>query len=785
MNEKLVLDLSELTLQDFLTVDIYDKIIRIRKPGREESEPLISKDRFFSTDGLYVQPNKGLKIIPTEMSDQENNSNRHEKLEKLLERVENTHGSVILLIEGYAGCGKSTLVQAILARQVGFVPDYALYNYNIEEQNNAVVFNEKGERIANSSIFNAIKKCFVIQFCKYFNEVKDDFMEMVRKCRENPEFSSVYFLINNERFDDATNCIMKGDVEAADRVLYDLLSTNNDPNCILAVDYFLRLALWKHRIIKSLYICYDNLDAIEDAADLKDFDNKLVAFRDKFDYFLADNSTLFHGEVPHFVILATYRKITSVLANLDTYSEVRADIPGITKKKNIIRIDATSAFSYKEIVNKRKQYFERYFKTYPFLPARTRKVINGEMTKLREWNVLNKNLKIMQDRYSVLWNKNYRTCSLIADILFSDDKYDFNSYVKFIKRLSTFDGYNEQRDDKGNTILCSYFGKSAILLNSVCRVFNTYKIWDDFLKLTHLHLEEPNEYEPSCFDVSLSRLIITLIYNRKTASLEELYSAFCSKDVFSIETLCDSIAKMVARDKAGIWRRPIYYYNECILSCDYKDIRAALYGECQRLKNGTDLEHNYSFQLCDSGAAYVERLMSEYEFYSNRLSNRNRPLYMYGENYSALERNIHNVFCSVSNCCQNMIAFRDEYIKRYNISQEEYLKLDIHPKTKNGASQLHTERIVFSHIAYLNSARLYYINIISQKEMQKRYNALFVHQIRAYLELYQERILSISSDREQVFRKLIAIVMRIEDEEKKENPNEDILFKSIKLNSRY
>ena len=119
--------------------------------------------------------------------------------------------------------------------------------------------------------------------------------------------------------------------------------------------------------------------------------------------------------------------------------------------------------------------------------------------------------------------------------------------------------------------------------------------------------------------------------------------------------------------------------------------------------------HNFEFLLCDSGKSYVERLMQEFEFFSNRLSNSNPPLYLC--DIKDMELIINNVRNAVEICCNNMLKFKDKYIESYGISQEEYMSLNIHPITNyNKSPQLHTERVIFSHISYLNNVRLFFIN---------------------------------------------------------------------------
>lgn len=245
----------------------------------------------------------------------------------------------------------------------------------------------------------------------------------------------------------------------------------------------------------------------------------------------------------------------------------------------------------------------------------------------------------MEDRYSGLWNKNYRTCSLIANELFSKDEYNFANCIKFIKREYYPDGYTESVDAEGENILCAYYGGSAIILSNVCKVFNKNRIWNEFLDLTDLNLSKK-----SYKSISLARLILTYIYNSNgPVSLVDFCHMFCDKKIFSYQKLCRILSKMLARNPDGFWRRPIYYANICILAEDAKTIENILLTECEQLYNKNSVSRNYTFLLCDSGKAYVERLMSEFEFFSNRLSNKNDCLYLY-EDIEDIKTIIDSVF---------------------------------------------------------------------------------------------------------------------------------------------
>lgn len=784
---KAAIRLEDITLFDLLTVDTHGGKIRIQDEANSDSYNLIpSRTIFFNSDGLYADVEKeGIILL--------RNQNTQIDFECLLKELDQSIESCVVLIEGFAGCGKSTLVQYILLKQLKTDKyDYSFYNYDLEAQNNLIIHDEVGNVIKKSSIYEAIKKCFFEQFMyeiKINKNIFYDFTNLLKLCREYQPFNSLFY----EYFNTQTYADIISYVEESVEKNEDIISKNlwkqttqiSSSVCLLALDYLFRLSMYKNRMLDKLYVCYDNLDAIEDAKDLKYFDDELIKFKYCIDDFIAllQNKKFFSGlRTPHFVIIATYRKITAIMANISdsVYKEVSMDkYAGANQGQFIYHIDATSAFSYSKIVDKRKRYFEQYFKAAVNISKAAKEKI---IEDLLSWSKLNQNLEIMHNRYARLWNQNYRTCSLIANELYREPSYQFPQYVNYIDNLKINDGYSFAKDSEGNNILCSYYGGSAIILNSVCKVFHTHHIWDEFLDLTQL-----NPDPPSYKKVSLSRIILTYIYNRnESVSLEDLYNTFCKNKLFSYKKLCRILANMLARNMDGVWRRPIYYASECILSEKSEDIKKILLNECKRLQEGEKVLHNYEFLLCDSGQIYVEQLMQEFEFFSNRLSNKNKPLYLY-QKLDDLKTIIDSVYQAVLGCCKNMDEFRKEFIKLDGITEEKYLKLPIHPTTnKTHSPQLHTERIIFSHTSYLNNVRLYYLNqtVILNLAERKKYNEMFINYINKYLKLYNTYIHPISSKRDLVANQLIEIVNRVLDAINQDSNDLNILFQSVSLKNQ-
>ncbi len=792
------IEIENLNLRDLLTVDTHGEEISIEDPITENTFKLIP-NRYTFFNSIYSNVEKdGLHIIKGDVRESIS-------LTKLLQDFNKRRSSCVVLIEGFAGCGKSTLVQYILWKQLQTCNyDYYFYNYDLEAQNDLIIHDQHNNVIKKSSIFEAIRKSFCEQFiiiaAKKPNVILE-FCKLCVKCKEFKSFNDIYYSFSNtdtfrEIQEDISEGVTEKNKDIVESKLFKQSKEITSSTCLLALDYILRIAMYKEKVIKKLYICYDNLDAIEDAEDLNSFDDNLNKFRSILDNFISmlKNDDYFLGiPKPHFIMIATYRKITASMADIaeTAYKEVQYDKIADSRLNNYVyHIDATTAFSYKKIVAKRKIYFEYYLRNMDHISDKTKNKLKKEFSA---WNKLNQNLEIMHNRYASLWNRNYRTCSLIANELFSDPQYEFYECINFVNnsqkkknKIPIFeyrkmDGYDIAQDSDGNNVLCTYYGGSAILLSSICKVFNNNGIWNDFLNLTSLQNSE-NSYKY----VSLSRLILTYIYNKKTCiSLSELFNVFCSKNLFSSEEMCTCLSNMLARNPYGVWRRPIYYYKECILSNKASDIKSVLLKQCDSLKNGIKEIHNYSFLLCDSGNAYVERLMQEFEFFSNRISNKNKSLYLYSD-IDMIENNIKEVYNSVKNCCINMTQFMNKYMKVNGITPNEYLSLPIHPTTNRHSPQLHTERTIFSHIAYLNNVRLYYLdnNVTSNIDKRKEYNELFVRYIENYLKLYFDHINPITSKRCHIADSLMKITKNIQYCIESKNDNLTVLFQSISLNSK-
>ncbi len=756
---------EKISLEDILRVDSYGQQIYIYDSVTETRYKLIRDNREFFTQIYADTSNNIIDIVDGSQI------NHHKILleDWISEDIGKTENSLVIFIEGYAGCGKSTFVQYLLSKQLkNYNYEYEYYNYDIGANS------DKGK---SDRIVAAIREGFIWQLIKCLSQNKkyviDKFKELISQKEIkylDSEFGIYNEFINVDTFDQAISYYKRNKDE--DKFRSSLHKQLKGFSCtqILALDYVFRLSYYitsdKHDN-SLLYVCYDNMDSIENSRELKKFANILVSMRKNIDEYINETYKNYHGMMmPHFVIITTYRKITAAkiessihCERIDDYSEYN---------QYIQYVDASHFYSYYDIIEKREEYFSKYIKE---------RRLNGDIL-LSELSTIKKLIKtdFVHDRYAGLWNNNYRTCSTIFHRIIKKYYQQVKACESFIdKRI---DGYDESSS--------VFYGASAIFLSLICKVFHDGGMWGE----EHMNLVELNnsKKDKSISELtSLSRLLLTYISNNKdyfgnisAVSTLKIFNEF--GELFKPHAICRSLANMLARDRTDTWRRPIYYHRNAINNDE--NIEDALIRQWEiSIENKNKHSTPYTeLLLCECGYAFIERLSTSFEYFSNRISNDNRSLYL-TSNIEKMEQIIKKVYEAVKLCCEDMITFSEKYMEIKGIlNYKKYINAPIHPRTISGKPQLHTERIIFSHISYLNHCRLYYINMEMSLKEKKKLNDMYVSYILKYLTLYMDKLLVINSDRKKVAEDLQNIIKDIEREKEKKEQNLNILFQSISNN---
>ena len=730
--------LSTLSVGDLLKADTYGEEIQIVDLRAQTKTPLIhGSEEFFNM--IYSEPDDS-KI---QIMERNSNHKRKKALSEWLDELDEIINSTLIFVEGFAGCGKTTFVQSVLSKKLKtYNYNYCYHNYDIG------AFYEDKE---NYRILYSIRECFLSQLAKLILDDKTYIIDKVISLASEDEIhyldtgSLIYNeIFNTKAFKYAKQALIEERDEAQFRESMHTQLKDLQLETILSVDCLLRLAyaLVRETTESAIYVCYDNLDAIENFDELRSFDNTLASLRHNVDEYISKVSERYGLFPPHFVFFATYRKITAARVDIPNCSERCDDFSD--EDQYIQYLDISRLYDFKEIVIRREQHFSSYLDNH-----------NMRRSKVRANLVLSKELmktEFVEERFSGFWNNNYRTCSSIIDKILKYYSNEANTIIDLYQNRC--DGYNK--------CIGSYFGASSVFLSLICKVFNDGKMWSPS-KLNLVTLGE-NKTDKSIYELtSLSRLIMTYMSNRIDSKNDyipvravDIINEFSG--IFDEDQVCSCLEKMLVRDSSGTWRRPIFYYRNALLDNRIAD---ELKDQWKKFVRGNFQDTFTELLLCECGQAYVEILMDDFEFFSNRISNSNPSLFLIDDVRKADEI-ISNVYNAVECCCENMVEFCRQYMQIKGIdSYEKYVNLPIHPRTAKRNPQLHTERIIFSHISYLNSCRFFYLHRAKTEPQKKYINNTFVNHISNYLDLYFTYIKPINPRRSDIAQGLKDIINRI------------------------
>lgn len=764
--------LSSESLASYFKVDCFGANQTIRFPGQIIDVPIVTRLDFFNH--IYAHPINEKICLKSGLDQNYKYENYEEWIEKITTGLTR---SIVVFVEGYAGCGKSVFVQKVLSEifpDLDYASNY--YDYDcgtlVKEGIDKSVYN------GTNRIRISILTHFINQYIKLYDtnqavlEKMEEFLKQSQtQTYLNPDLH-FRFLVTNA-YKDAKNKLMQGNRDGFRNLIFDQLAPLS-AQTIIYLDCIMRLA--KYTVDKNepeaLMICYDNLDAIEDILELKDFDDVLVAVKENMNKYLLNTSQNYTSSgkpVPHFVLFATFRKITSVKAgthNLEreeSKEKNEGSSDGREKLETIFYIDASHLFDYAEIITKRYDYLKAH------LPSKTDCKKAGTIIEQFGKAVDLFKTEFAKKQFAGFWNNNIRTSSDILEqivIGYSDDVQDC---------IDLANGQNDVYDNRINIAS----GASAILLHMIFDVQKKHNYWDtQHYDVSNL-LEEVPEYNqleanPSMIYklATLSRLIITyignvVIYENRDVSTKDIFKLFMP--VYTVDEIARTLANMLKHDFNGIWRRPIIYVSDVEVE-QVGDVEANLkyQGQNIELVANWDDDDFTRLTICDCGESYIKKIICDYEYYSVRVGNK-KSLFS-AKSLDEIETITKGVYSAVAKCCEKMKLFMYFYCDKTHFDSNTYLDLMFHPRTENGKPQLHTERVIFKHIEYLDNFRLFVAKSLDRfNSIEKiKIRELLLDTISAYLDLYDNKIKKIDSRRTKVAGDLVRMLGKV-----KEDPNDN------------
>lgn len=184
------------------------------------------------------------------------------------------------------------------------------------------------------------------------------------------------------------------------------------------------------------------------------------------------------------------------------------------------------------------------------------------------------------------------------------------------------------------------------------------------------------------------------------------------------------------------------YWNQLI---SFSNIKIGNYDEVEK-KILEPRNNNIKVHITKAGETYLDLIATHFEFFSCRITNKKEynkyPLFI-SENWRKKEKKryyfqylIDNVISVVENCCRKLHEYYN--ITKFNgkESKEKYLESYFIYHQGNGRYVFHGERIIHTHIRYLDAFRLYLLKLEEfSYEDKVHINYLLVGYIDQYIKI--------------------------------------------------
>ncbi len=700
-----------------------------------------------------------------------------------------THRSKNLCVfQGYAGCGKTTLVYDILrqAKEMGSYSDYHdLYiGYNKDIDESLYIISSLQNSIVNKIVAILKEDDGMLVYKKFIDFFSIDLSKL------NPllstHFSSLFSSDSNASLLNYAKAIYENrnsPNEALDkeyRVQFNTAfetkiakflyynktfkrNTNPTNDCLNILVYFDLLWHCAVSVVKKTtnaanhLIIYDNLDIIDNHEIVANFiDTLVIALSNYCDFKqkLEDLSDEYHKHLPSFKAILTVRKIT--YSEISKFFEVRNNERKITPP-DIDFLDVSCLYPPANVLKYKSGVFLNNLDEYV---PNTAKSYNRIKDYLTEINQMSDEL-FSEIKVSELFNQNIRACANIFDQVISSSSYE--KHIKVSKNLSVS-------------------AKSAIWIHIICKILKDNKVWDNLGY-------NSNSLDDTTHPTTLSRMILTLLSNYKQGfyekidnfdscdvsfkdivqtfenfpfcdirnksewneSIQEAIVKKCSKND-TRERIIETIAKMLQRNELKdknnnsvedleLWRRPIFYTKNSFSIIDINTTKNYLRNQINNFNNP-----NYPitrFCITDEGSTFVEKIATHFEFASIRFNDNNAvPLCCINDEI-LLDSLISTVYNEVKNCVKKQVwlvgYFGGTTIKGKNV----YLKKNFHPRTESNKPQLHIVRMIYDHINYLNSYREI---LDSEGKARSSLDICLTKWIGKYLQLYNYHLFDLLKD---------------------------------------
>lgn len=464
--------------------------------------------------------------------------------------------------------------------------------------------------------------------------------------------------------------------------------------------------------IRKIIFCLDNLDVLVNKEIIENFFREYFRFVRNVDSIIQKLDEDFIKQYN-----VTYNKLFSFIfcCRQHTWARVKEHY---RQDNNFVQISTlerniSDAFDKRKIVKCRNQYIldnKVFYGDFINTVERTKAVLSDmDSTEKYQHNIYD------------LFDDDYRQCNITFEKLLEENPNLFKDYSKMKDKLSQTNG--------------SLYGARGIIYKALFDKFRECGIFDDIgVLILNERVEKPL--------VSNARMILNYLNvhtyspnknNQKYIVFEKVVDAF--EGIIDKEDIDNALRAMFRLGYDSPW-------NELIA---FNEIHSKEITDCSGLE----------VFITKAGHEYLSLIATHFEFFNARVSKKreiNIPLFseqsMQGsEKYKYhFQETINLVLEAVRGCCKRMSEYYDTVMKKRFATKEEYLQSDY---VYSDANVLHGERIIHTHIRYIDTYRLFVLNGVEDLDERKDVNRILVEFIEEYIKIGEEYPLvltQISSD---------------------------------------
>ncbi|MCM1375245.1 MAG: hypothetical protein NC305_04740 [Lachnospiraceae bacterium] len=453
--------------------------------------------------------------------------------------------------------------------------------------------------------------------------------------------------------------------------------------------------------MKKLVFCLDNLDVLVNKEIIEKFFREYFRFVRNVDSIIQklDEDFIKQQNI-------TYNKLFAFVfcCRQHTWARVKEHY---RQDNNFVQIstlerNVSDAFDKRNIVECRNQYIldnQVFYGEFINTVERTKSVLSDmDSTEKYQHNIYD------------LFDDDYRQCNITFEKLLEDNPNLFKEYSRLKEKLSSTGG--------------SLYGARGIIYKALFDKFKQCGIFDDIgVLILNERIKKPL--------VSNARMILNYLNvhtyspnknNQRYVVFEKIVDAF--DGIIDKEDIDNALRAMFRLGYDSPW-------NELIA---FNEIHSEEITDCSGLE----------VFITKAGHEYLSLIATHFEFFNTRISKKrlvNIPLFsemsMAGsEKYKYnFQETINLVLEAVRGCCYNMSEYYTTVMTDRFESKEEYLQSDY---VYSDANVLHGERIIHTHIRYIDTYRLYVLNNITNLTERKEVNEILVEFIEQYIQIGED-----------------------------------------------